>query len=496
MNNTSNIPRTMVVELNYDNAKNQTSSSQWTNAISPTITLEEGDTMIMKQCFINVGTTESNVVLFEDVNFSLVFGHYINVCDENKGSLGTGSPDGTNWGHFRSLNLYYLVRNLASLLPPADDAAGLFFANSMSINLSLPKGSYSYQAIADELTAQLAQKSFNLDFGESGLFGFSELNFWCSDWAFVNQPDPDLRREYRWVKDGLPPYTPQAFGPDADLGLEAPNILWYENFGNHRPPAGLAWFGSTQPAIVYDSTINRFKFIFFTPPLDNNGEWVAKMIIQDPNAGGGGGFGPYYYGSISGSYLQSYNDDPSGFVKNVLRLNDRTLTPVTHGYDPQQPIAPKISSLLGTNDLFMQSIDGTNHPQNYYSGGPFGPQVGTYSAKTTNVYTPPAGMSDELFSSTVLGRFYLISIQSILQNTLYSSDGNNLGLTAIVSPAYNSSNIITGYSDGSSLYIHKGAPVTLENFEVSILDPVTKLPSTLIGDSLHTVYLEIQKAQN
>jgi hypothetical protein len=59
----------------------------------------------------------------------------------------------------------------------------------------------------------------------------------------------------------------------------------------------------------------------------------------------------------------------------------------------------------------------------------------------------------------------------------------NPNISAIVSRYNATKNYITGYSDSSVDYMHHGDSINIQHISIRILDPATRQPIGLLGDS-------------
>ena len=102
-------------------------------------------------------------------------------------------------------------------------------------------------------------------------------------------------------------------------------------------------------------------------------------------------------------------------------------------------------------------------------------------------------MTSRVLDSLTKGSHYLLSINSIPQNQLLGQDSKNVncGISAIISKTYTDSNIIIVYDDTAPTYVHSGIPITLEQFDVVILDPITKNLTKDFTGVNHTIYLQV-----
>lgn len=87
--------------------------------------------------------------------------------------------------------------------------------------------------------------------------------------------------------------------------------------------------------------------------------------------------------------------------------------------------------------------------------------------------------------------YYLVSITGDFRSQFYGKEIKQ-NVMAIVSRYYESNSFTSGTSDDSVIYVHSGAPINLQKFNVKILKPDKTLAENLGPQS--AIYLEIVKA--
>ena len=114
--------------------------------------------------------------------------------------------------------------------------------------------------------------------------------------------------------------------------------------------------------------------------------------------------------------------------------------------------------------------------------------------KTSNLMTTPIFGLKTLGLITDTNGYFLISVSGYNNNVRVIGERDiNANISAIVSRYYASTSYTNGYISDSVSYIHRGEPIILSDFSVSILDPGHKISSDIGNDS--TVFLLINRAQ-
>ena len=417
--------------------------------------------------------------------------------------------------------------------------------------ITIPKGTYSNGVFAeivtnllvtvliDPTTNDMMQSEnwmcpFNTQY-------FASKNAWSfnstkpnttSPWPGVG-PGPflvkqnDMRNQFKFVKDGLPPnilpetsfpdcailqnngaepyiaqvgnVNPERWGP-TDMVPQGPNCAFYPSTYTARN----IMIGSTQVALVYDSENNVFKFNMFTPSIDANGNWQIKLVVTNYEDDAEFKYSLDRIGSVCGNFLMKMEDNYLGsvnssdtnpdnlFFSKVLKFNVSDMCIPNVGND----ITPKLIASTTSNLLVSQASIPYLIPTIYqgganaFCGTP--PNNEVVYLKTTDIETPPA-MTSAPFSSLNVGTHYILSIIGIPQNQLLGEESKSVNCTvsAIITQAYTDSNLITVFNDTSPPYIHQGPDITLDLFNVHILDPDSKQSTTLITGDNHNIYLEI-----
>lgn len=539
--------KSTILQLSAKNATSSNSNVDWTNT-TQSVTIKNGDQVNVRMAVIDIGLEDgvSDIVLTEDLVVTLNFGYYLISGPEYMAFMGWGVPG--NGQLPPSYEIYYLAKVLDFFYPadgtfplvPFPAVYGTQFTTHENIRvITIPKGSYSNSSFAEIFTNNMVsvQRDIINDlfpnnspnwFLPYNTEQFMSLDSW--NYPSVNTGSPDMnkslnwrkaiaRAQYRFIRDGKPPNSiPETKSGDAYIlqnngnqpyngkqweysdWVPQGNIEGYASTHSYRN----IFLGGTQVALVYDSNSNVFKLNMFTPPQDTTGNWIAKLLVAPPFQDDWIAFAydVKQIGSIGGNFITQIQDNYNGtvndskvnpqdlFFSKVLKFNlDQVIIPVATNSDSPKLIGPTASKLLVSQDI-IPYLNPTLLSTGLYYSTPAVNQVA--EVPTTDIETPPTMISAP-FSSLKTGTHYLLSINGIPQNQLLGEDYKNVNctLSSIITQTYTDSNLITVFNDTSPPYIHTGPDITIDSFNVMILDPDTKKPTTLITGDGHNVYLEI-----
>ena len=90
--------------------------------------------------------------------------------------------------------------------------------------------------------------------------------------------------------------------------------------------------------------------------------------------------------------------------------------------------------------------------------------------------------------------YYQIELNLGIDQDIHGKDNTNNKIHGIVSRYYSQGSYTSSYGEGGIPYIHKGAPITINDINVRILNPDNSLAGDI--DSNNTIFLQIQKNNN
>jgi hypothetical protein len=233
------------------------------------------------------------------------------------------------------------------------------------------------------------------------------------------------------------------------------------------------WFGSTQNSLQYNLDNERDIFSFnylHTPMKDVHGNLIT-LDIYDTGLNtwftinkNGGVF-------LIGAEPQSFWRDKLGFDLDKIIVKPETVATANN------------CQIIRTNML----IDGLTVTGQYLNldGLTQLPQGQNLFTTEIVINSPNPVLSNSTYSinanninSNLSSGAYLIEVSGIPQTYMYGED-TNPNISGVVSKQYNASSLIVGFSDSSINYEHQGHPITLQSFNIRILDIITKEPAEL-----------------
>jgi len=110
----------------------------------------------------------------------------------------------------------------------------------------------------------------------------------------------------------------------------------------------------------------------------------------------------------------------------------------------------------------------------------------------TSTYTQPVLAESSVFEKNLNFGYYLIEIDSNFENNFIDNNSINTKIKSVVSRYQQYQSYTAGSSDGSLIYVHKGAPALLSSFNVRILDSSKEVAKNIGNDN--TVFLSLVRA--
>lgn len=194
----------------------------------------------------------------------------------------------------------------------------------------------------------------------------------------------------------------------------------------------------------------------------------------------------------SGLFLTGMSSNPPNFWEGL-------------GFNIENITCPTQDGLLVDDTKFLSSISSQFMPISaFYNGGSLktsSNQVNTIvggvssTEKGKPIYissdiTDTEGLDADNLTDYKQG-YYLIEINSNFNSTMINDNDIRKHIIGICSKNYNQGGFITCYGNSGLVYIHKGEPLLLNNFNINILnDNLTD--ATDIGEN-HTIFLSIIK---
>lgn len=237
------------------------------------------------------------------------------------------------------------------------------------------------------------------------------------------------------------------------------------------------WMGSSQVSLIWDADANHFSWTFLHTPISNANEiGIAIYNTQGPDTS--------TVLHQCGTFFMDLQ--PREFWSNVLNFDLDTLL-VTYDVNPgtaTETISDaQLRSKITKGLLSMQSLFPNFNRSIIAAADPILISTDeTVQLKGQNI----AGLSDT---------FYLVEINIGNETFTYKGNMNN-EIRAILGSYYETSNWVQGYSSDSILYQHTGSPQILSRLRIRILDPNTKEPVTTLGSNSFVYVMVVPSGGN
>ena len=191
-----------------------------------------------------------------------------------------------------------------------------------------------------------------------------------------------------------------------------------------------------------------------------------------------------HYKQLDATSVQVPIFDNNGTTHGDLRLLDgKNITGDEAGLDDAIIKAPDGASQSGDAG-FKISFD---QPFSY-------PAFPNFQASLVSNTIPilATGLIDDTGHGVESIGYYQVEINMGIPQKIEGKDGRNNKIQAIVSRYYQSGSFTSSYNEGSISYIHRGAPIELNDFNIRILDPNNNLAQDISNDN--AIFLRIIKA--
>jgi hypothetical protein len=545
----------IVIELSRYTANEKPSPAQWTNIISKPIKIQQGDSIMVKQCFIDTRLIDQQSILIEqDVEWTLQFSYYILCHGINQNTTeidpstqlpkfkGPIVPDGNPY----ILSTYYN--------PNLDTLSQSAYPLIDSKKIIIPAGTYERSFLATFITKQMQTirqpqnvPINNICFTSGQNMPIFDASFNCTGFTTPFRPPTDM------TKSITPFFKPLYSGLKVAINPTNPAILlYYDGQGEYRPasyfrmcdntnylyPDGYfvtatsgsnvgsltidgqeyALFdggmcGASQMSLTYnDNNSNKFAMQYMHSPLINSGNECVGTYITNEQTGQSSDNIIQWLDSYSGIILcntfTNLSDDPT---------NDPFFKQLGFNYDDL--VSPDIKNLWKFNPngdiLYTGTMDYANFikytTRNFYPLSALS-DINTTStinnykmtsyasilSTTTGYDFQNSNITDEIFatevpisSTTSAGHFELELICGY--NTEYISQQRDYNIKEIIGNYfYTSDSFSMTLGPSSIIYTHVGVPITLQSLTCRILNPVTKELEQNLGNN-STIYLQIVK---
>lgn len=522
-----------IIELSRENAtvQNPNHNSVFETTLKEGLNVSEGDTIILRNCFLDVQKDEGDdIVLEQDTDVHLTYGYYeynSNFADKVRQNNGPNAADFLPYMAYESntergtLNGFRLNANA---IPRGTRTPNGTFYVDVSISYQLRTGEIKqaflhnvkfvhnagdahadsdggFTPIQDVITTSVRCLNGNTD-----TFKYAGVTFDTATFIDVVGTEAHLKTGHTTIHLLSGTYNPDTLAETITNSLQdlkfnngQPNLKTTSEFlfrtddgrdysfqkigttpgqeqGYTFDPNEKYWVGASQVALKYnsESAPNVFSFDYMHSPFFDNHEESVR-IYRDANDD------YHLQDRQSGIFLvdlqpRAFWVDQLGFVvdNTLVELGDNA--GIKYFPDDGQIFSKTTRQFSGLQTLFpdgdmkIPDPEIPHPPQNYGSETTFPLSAGTRLLKNNGHYLIELG-----FSATK-------------QKYLFK-DSDMSHVFGIVSAQYVSNGYVTGFSDSAIPYTHEGRPFTLQNIRVRILDPSTKQPVSLGPNS--TLYMEV-----
>lgn len=519
-----------IIELSRVTSNDKTSYAQWKNSIKSGIILEDGDQVLLKNCYIDTTNLSSNnFIINEDIICRIDFGFYL-ICSGIEQYYLTPEGGGLNGQSYYKYNKSDPAPEGGLLINPdgmpyiltsrQTNRVGMNDPYIDYVEFTIPAGIYSKTYLAEYISRQL--QSINVIVNQP----------WPGCYSNSTPQDPNTQPP--------PPYKPievvyQNLSSQAsDTSLDDVYI----------PSVGIQpiFVGELTYPIQPNYTCATFsKFLTQLPP---NTEYLYNDIFQVCDALGGGTLDSGYIGCPNMSI--SFNQDTQKYQWDYLHasITDNNQNEQTAiGYFTNNATPPRAYNvyinqrcgLMLTNlqpvslwqdmmgfdlnkILFTNDFNNVTYEEFFKKTTQNFPAVSSLinvgknvtinnytlqSAKTIITTTPtPIKFSQSTATTPIIAKnlskgtiisagHYLIDIKGY--NTQYKNAFGDTQYKGLVSAFFLSSDsFLSAPSPDSSFYIHHGSPQCLNYFETTIINPLTHKPADNLGEN-SSVYIQVIK---
>jgi len=522
-----------IIELSRITSNNKISNSQWKNSIKSGMVLEDGDQVLLKNCYIDTtNLSPNNIIISEDIVCTITFGIYMTCTGIEQVILTNGQfqnnvdvcPTPGSGGVFYNIN--------STVIPD-----GLPYRMT---NRSLPDGSAYIDTASFTVRAGTYSKTF---LGEYISRKLQSLNVVANErWTgvYTNKPQfpaSSVRQDYTppypvietlfqplylqsgaiynvsgWLPImGIPPIsvngyeiviTPASYPVSFDSFLQnLPLNVTYNYgsiFGNCKIISGsgssanydAGYVGCPNMSISFNADSQKYQFDYLHTSITDNNQNELVSIAYSNIQGSIAKF--IFFGDRSGIMITNLEPkrfwfDMLGFKASDIIFNDPLLVNVPYSEFYQkttrnfQPISEyiDIGANVTVNNYSIQSMTTIINDIKPWR----------FSESTA---TDPIIASD-LSKGTIIGAgHYLVDIKGY--NTQFKNEFGDTQYKGVVSAFFLSADsFLCSPSPDSSFYQHHGSPVCINSLEVSIIDPLTHTPSQNLGGN-SSVYIQVIKA--
>ena len=495
-----------ILELRQADAVKNTANGDYVCDLAKEITINEGDTVLLKQAFIDSRASAQNVInITEDLILTLENGMYMTDWVDDASKTYNSSTDiyPNHTGNVANGEDYIMCQYLDEPLIP-----GHIFDNflitpmTFTTKIVLPKGNYAASDLALYISEQLS--IYNNDLAKT-----PQPKYYIKSNMLKNIFDDELRNGGFYVVFLNSSLTQKFTCASSDI-MKDPNYF----------------VGSNEISMSFNESTSKFQWDYMHMPVYSNAGDICVRFIEIPdldtptvapftkavskNSG-------IFWTALSATTAADINT-PVDFWEGILGFDLTKLLP-TLGPPVYLPFGDEPTNDTPLNQYQNYTLINGQHTTTGYIGldaavskiqttlpGPGLPNIPPFcvSAAVPVDFTQPV-VKNNGFQSTISNTTAIIATNNVsyltdvfshyildLKMNLYNKViGNNIygSISGIISRYYGYGSYTYGQSDGSITYVHKGAPVVIKSIGVRILDADKQLDQTVGPDN--SIYMQI-----
>jgi len=494
-----------IIELSRYTSDDSVSPSQWKNSLKSSIIIEAGDQVLLKNCFVDTtGLSSNNFVFSTPVQLRISFGFYL---------MGTGiemidlsNRVGKTWDLANTSTadgLPYVA--ITTENDPADDQVYEDF-----VDFTILPGTYSKTGLAEVISRQLQQIANVANQRMNGVFSHAEQypGFDLPVLESIYQPMHGSKEGNKWAFAAAsgpfanPPFSPaykdihfRNFLINLPNNVEYQHSTIFQSCGGDPEQANsldCGYIGCANASMSFNSESQIFQWDYLHQSIeDNSGNQVVGIAQQQVL----NNFKLSFLNSRCGIFLTGLS--PPDFWTNTMGFElDRILVDKTqvlqgqYDYDTWYQRTtfnfPSVSQLIDTDAEVTLGSYKIQSAKTILSPASFPVWKFTQSTATVPVAAP------NISKGTVIsGGHFLVDIKGY--NSQYKNAFGDTQYKGLVSSYFVSpDSFVCAVGPDSSFYVHQGSPMSLNSFEISIINPLTHQPATNIGEN-SSVYLQVVK---
>lgn len=515
-----------IIELSRVTSNETSDNATWKNTLKSGIIIEEGDQILLKNCYVDTTTLSSNNFIFEeDINIHMEFAFYLLGTGIEQVALLESNPQQTYnmWTTQDITNNSDGLPYICIIDQPGDPKKGSPYIDYM--DFTIPKGTYSKTFLSQFISRKM--QTLNV----------LSQSYWPGVWSHYPQdpasvpppPYPVIESVYQQLymqnqtiygspgyfecSVGIPPIDNPITGNIQVISPAHCDVIFYAflkdlpqqtSYLNERIFQKCAatapgedntdydggYMGCVNMSISFNNDSQKYQIDYLHTPItdttQNELTCIAHTQPQPPtpskitflNQRGG----------IMLTKLEpaSFWQDTLGFDLSGVVFNDPTFSTTTYNewYSKTTQNFPAMEQLINhnqslkLNNFTIQSsstIIGLTETYNF-----------TQSTSTIPIIAPNLSIG-----TIISAGHYLIDIKGYTSN--YKNAFGDNQIKGLVSAFFTSpDNFLCSPGPDSAYYIHHGSPMPINSFEVTIIDPLTHQPSKTLGPS-SSVYLQVIK---